>query len=141
MLFGKNLIDGNWIGSPQTVASDDLDGFEFAQATIGQVDQACKASKKSFRAFSARSRKDRALFLDRIADEIDKLGEEITQTGVRETGLPEARLNGERGRTTGQLRMFAQLILDDDYLDIRIDEALPDRQPLPRSDIRLTHRP
>jgi alpha-ketoglutaric semialdehyde dehydrogenase len=141
MLFGKNLIDGNWIGSPQSVASDDLDGFEFAQATIEQVDQACKASKKSFRAFSARSRKDRALFLDRIADEIDKLGEEITQTGVRETGLPEARLNGERGRTTGQLRMFAQLILDDDYLDMRIDEALPDRQPLPRSDIRLTHRP
>jgi hypothetical protein len=47
MLFGKNLIDGNWIGSPQSVASDDLDGFEFAQATIEQVDQACKASKKS----------------------------------------------------------------------------------------------
>ena len=54
-----------------------------------------------------------------------------------ETGLPEARLNGERGRTTGQLKMFADLIEDTAYLDIRHD-TLPDRQPLPRPDLRLT---
>ena len=141
MLFGKNLIDGHWVGSPQTVISDDLNGFEFAQATADQVDQACKASQQCFRNVSTTSRKVRAEFLNQIADEIENLGEEITQTGAQETGLPEARLNGERGRTTGQLRMFAQLILDDDYLDIRIDQALPDRQPLPRPDIRLIHRP
>lgn len=141
MLFGKNLIDGNWVGSSLKVTSDDLDGFKFSQATAEQVDHACNASKKCFRAFSAKSKQDRATFLNTIADEIDKLGEEITETGVKETGLPEARLNGERGRTTGQLRMFAQLISSDDYLDIRIDEALPDRKPLPRSDLRLTHRP
>lgn len=141
MLFGKNLIAGAWVGSSQIATSDDLDGFGFAQATGEQVDQACKASKQCFRAYSATSRQDRATFLNTIADEIDKLGAQITETGVKETGLPEARLNGERGRTTGQLRMFAQLISGDDYLDTRIDEALPDRQPLPRPDIRLTHRP
>lgn len=141
MLFGKNLIDGNWVGSTQTATSDDLDGFKFSQATSDQVDQACKASRKCFRAFSEKSRHDRAAFLNAIADEIDKLGEEITETGVKETGLPEGRLNGERGRTTGQLRMFAQLISSVEYLDVRIDEALPDRKPLPRPDIRLTHRP
>lgn len=140
MLFGKNLIDGQWVGSSQTAASVDLDGFEFAQATAEQVDQACKASKQSFRAYNAKSRQERAAFLNTIADEIDKLGAEITETGVKETGLPEARLNGERGRTMGQLRMFAQLIFSDDFLDVRVDEALPDRQPLPRPDLRLTHR-
>lgn len=141
MLNGKNLIDGNWVGSPNTAISDDLDGFEFAQATLDQVDQACRASQQCFRKFSSISRMVRAEFLNQIADEIESLGEEITETGVRETGLPEARLQGERGRTIGQLRMFAQLILNEDYLDVRIDKALPDRQPLPRPDIRLTHRP
>ena len=141
MLFGKNLIDGNWVGSSQTAISNDLNGFEFAQATAEQVDLACNASQQCFRQFSSTSREARAAFLYQIADEIDRLGEEITQTGVQETGLPETRLDGERGRTTGQLRMFAELILNDDYLGIRIDQALPDRQPLPRPDIRLTHRP
>lgn len=141
MLFGKNLIDGQWVGSSQMATSDDLDGFGFAQATEVQMAEACKAAKQCFRAYSATSRQDRAAFLNTIADEIDKLGEEITETGVKETGLPEGRLNGERGRTTGQLRMFATLISSNDYLDIRIDEALPDRQPLPRPDLRLTHRP
>ena len=74
------------------------------------------------------------------AEEIDALGDEITKTGMKETGLPEARLVGERGRTTGQLRLFADLIEDTTYLDRRKDAALPDRQPLPRPDLRLTHK-
>ncbi len=58
-----------------------------------------------------------------------------------ETGLPAARLQGERGRTTGQFRLFASHILKGDYLDRRHDAALPDRQPLPRPDLRLIQRP
>jgi alpha-ketoglutaric semialdehyde dehydrogenase len=65
----------------------------------------------------------------------------LTTIGCQETGLPEARLNGERGRTTGQLRQFADHILLGDYLDRRHDEALPDRQPLPRPDIQMVQRP
>jgi len=61
--------------------------------------------------------------------------------GCKETGLPEARLIGERGRTTGQLNMFADHIESGDYLDRRRDEALPDRAPLPRPDIRMMQRP
>ena len=66
------------------------------------------------------------------ADEIEARGAKITAIGTAETGLPEARLEGERGRTTGQLRLFAEVLRDGDYLDRRHDEALPNRQPLPR---------
>ena len=50
--------------------------------------------------------------------------------------MPEARIRGERGRTTGQLRLFAQVLRRGDYLGARIDLALPERQPLPRPDLR-----
>ncbi|MEX0319902.1 MAG: aldehyde dehydrogenase (NADP(+)) [Ruegeria sp.] len=140
MILGKNLIDGNWVGSDNLRASDDLGGQGFAQATAAQVDEACRAARRDFRAYSGKSRAERATFLRTIADQIDALGDEITQTGMAETGLPEARLVGERGRTTGQLRMFADLIEETGYLDIRKDGALPDRTPLPRPDLRLTHK-
>ncbi|MFH4339060.1 aldehyde dehydrogenase (NADP(+)), partial [Acinetobacter baumannii] len=57
-------------------------------------------------------------------------------TVCQETALPEARIRGERGRTTGQLRLFAQVLRRGDYLGARIDLALPERQPLPRPDLR-----
>lgn len=141
MLTGKNLIDGTWQGSEQTRISADFDGMEFAQATTAQVDAACLAARRDFRSYAGVSRAERAVFLRTIADQIDVLGEEITKTGCAESGLPEGRLNGERGRTTGQLRMFADVIENDKHLDVRVDVALPDRTPLPRSDLRLTHRP
>lgn len=141
MIHGKNLIDGTWTGSDTTRKSADLDGQEFAQASAAQVAMAGEAARRDFRAFAATSRAARAAFLRRAAEEIDATGDEITATAMRETGLPEARLTGERGRTTGQLRMFADLLEGTDYLDIRHDSALPDRQPLPRPDLRLMHRP
>ena len=140
MLQGKNLINGQWVGSEDSAASVDLASISFAQANLDQVEEACKAARAAFRSYSQKSRAERADFLNKIADEIDVLADQITNIGTRETGLPEARLIGERGRTTGQLRMFAAVIESKDYLDIRIDQALPDRQPMPRPDIRLTHR-
>ena len=79
------------------------------------------------------SREERAAFLERIADEIEARGRASPTIGSQETGLPPARLEGERGRTTGQLRLFASHIRKGDYLDRRHDAALPDRQPLPRA--------
>lgn len=140
MIKGKNLIDGDWIGSDKATISVDLGGQEFAQAPTVQVDQACHAARRDFRIYSSKTGEERADFLTRIADEIDALGDEITRTGMAETGLPEARLVGERGRTTGQLKMFADLIRENSYLDQRHDGALPDRAPLPRPDLRLTHK-
>ena len=55
---------------------------------------------------------------------------------MAETGLPEGRVRGERGRTTGQLRMFAALVREGSWVDARIEPAMPDRTPLPRPDLR-----
>lgn len=140
MLNGTNLIDGAWVDSDHRSASADLEGQSFAQATAAQVDKAARAARRDFRAYAGQPRQARAAFLRRIAQEIDALGAEITETALRETGLPEARLVGERGRTTGQLRMFAELIEATAYLDQRFEPALPDRAPLPRPDLRLSHR-
>lgn len=141
MIFGKNLIDGEWAGSDEVRTSADLDGQEFAQASPAQVDASARAARRDFRAFAGTSRAARAAFLRKASEEIEAIGDEITATAMQESGLPEARLIGERGRTTGQLKMFADLLESTDYLDIRHDTALPDRQPLPRPDLRLTHRP
>ena len=105
------------------------------------VNRACEAAEEAFWSYGYSSRKERAAFLRAIADEIEARADEITEIGSQETGLPEARLQGERGRTTGQLRLFADHIEKGDYLDRRLDAALPDRQPAPRPEIRLVQRP
>jgi NADP-dependent aldehyde dehydrogenase len=140
---GKHLIAGEWISSPDTFASEPAHGssFAFSVGTPEQVDMACKAAEEAFWSYGYSSREERATFLNTIADEIEARADAVTEIGTSETGLPEARLQGERGRTTGQLRLFASHILNGDYLDLRHDEALPDRQPLPRPDLKLVQRP
>lgn len=105
------------------------------------VNAACQAAEDAFWSYGCTTRAARAEFLNAIAEEIEARAEAITEIGAQETGLPEARLQGERGRTTGQLRLFAEHILKGDYLDRRFDDALPDRQPLPRPDLRMMQRP
>ncbi|MEP3279141.1 MAG: aldehyde dehydrogenase (NADP(+)) [Stappiaceae bacterium] len=143
MLTGKHLIAGEWVGSQQTFTNEPVSGEadSFAIGTPELVDQAVKAAEEAFWTFGYSSRAERATLLRAIAEEIDARGEDITAMGVKETGLPEVRLNGERGRTVGQLRLFADHIEKGDYLDTRHDGALPDRQPLPRPDLRLVQRP
>lgn len=140
---GKHLIAGEWVASAATFASDPAHGPSHAYAigTPELVDRACIAAEAAFESYGQTARADRAAFLHAIADEIEARGAQITQIGTQETGLPEARLNGERGRTTGQLRLFAEHILKGDYLDRRHDEALPDRAPLPRPDLKMVQRP
>ncbi|SNS59233.1 aldehyde dehydrogenase family protein, partial [Antarctobacter heliothermus] len=110
---GKHLIAGEWVASTATFASDPAQGPSHAYAigTPDLVDRACVAAEAAFESYGQTSRADRARFLHAIADEIEARGAQITQIGTQETGLPEARLNGERGRTTGQLRLFAEHIL------------------------------
>ena len=140
---GKHLIAGQWIGSDNTFTSEPAHGpaHAFSIGTPQLVDQAAKAAEDAFWTYGYSTREERAAFLNAIADEIEARAEAITEIGSQETGLPEARLQGERGRTVGQLRLFAQHIQDGTYLDRRYDAALPDRQPLPRPDIRMMQRP
>ena len=140
---GKHLIAGEWLAGEGTFRSAPAQGepHDFSTGTVDLVKRACEAAEAAFPAYAATSREDRARFLEAIADEIEARAEAITAIGTSETGLPEGRLQGERGRTTGQLRLFADHIRKGDYLDRRVDTALPDRQPLPRPDLRLMQRP
>ncbi|WP_449040650.1 aldehyde dehydrogenase (NADP(+)) [Paracoccus sp. (in: a-proteobacteria)] len=140
---GKHLIAGEWVGAEPRFRSDPAHGpaHEFSSGNPDLVDRACQAAEAAFWDYGYSSREDRARFLDAIAEEIEARADAITEIATQESGLPEARLQGESGRTTGQLRLFAEHIRKGDYLDRRHDPALPDRQPLPRPDIRLMQRP
>lgn len=140
---GKHLIAGEWVAGEEKFTSSPAAGpaHDFSVGTVDLVNQACEAAEDAFLTYGHSSREDRAVFLEAIADEIDARGEAITEIGTQETGLPEARLQGERGRTVGQLRLFASHIRDGAYLDKRHDGALPDRAPLPRPDLKMVQRP
>lgn len=140
---GKHLVAGEWLDGAGTFASTPAHGpvHQFAAGTVELVNRACEAAEDAFWSYGYSTRAERAAFLRAIAEEIEARAAEITEIGTQETGLPEARLQGERGRTTGQLRLFADHIEKGDYLDRRFDAALPDRQPAPRPEIRLIQRP
>jgi 2,5-dioxopentanoate dehydrogenase len=140
---GRHLIDGEWIASAATFRSEPAHGpaHDFGEATPDLVDRACRAAEAAFWSYAETTRTERAAFLRAIADEIEARADAITRIATQESGLPQARIEGERGRTTGQLRLFADHIERGDYLDRRVDAALPDRTPLPRPEIRMIQRP
>jgi alpha-ketoglutaric semialdehyde dehydrogenase len=109
---------------------------DFYQATPEEVDAAAKAAAAAYPAFRRLSAERRAQFLDGIADELDALGDDFVALVCRETALPAPRIQGERGRTSGQMRLFANVLRRGDFYGARIDQALPDRKPLPRPDLR-----
>ena len=143
MISGKHLIAGEWVSGDETFLSRPSVGeaLAYSVGNPDHVNKAAQAAEDAFWSYSALSREARAEFLDRIADEIDARGPAITKIGVSETGLPAARLEGERGRTAGQLRLFGVHIRKGAYLDLRHDAALPDRKPLPRPDMQLNSAP
>src|ERR1700744_4754283 len=101
-----------------------------------QVAQACELADAAFETYRETGLDQRAQFLERCADNIMALGDALLERAGLETALPRARLEGERGRTVGQLRLFAQVVRQGDWLGVRIDPALPERKPLPRADLR-----
>lgn len=109
----------------------------FALATAADVDRACRLADEAFDVYRSASLDARAAFLERIADNVEAIGPELLERAVEETGLPRFRLQGEFTRTVNQLRLFARVVRSGEWLDLRVDEAIPDRQPLPRPDIRL----
>ena len=100
------------------------------------VDAACSAAGAAFAAYRSTTSEQRARFLETIAANIEAISDDVIARAVAESGLPEARITGEVGRTTGQLRLFAGVLRDGSWNGARIDPALPDRKPLPRPDIR-----
>ncbi len=101
----------------------------------------CAAAEAAFDIYRAQPLEARAVLLERIATEIMALGEELIATVMAESHLPRARLEGERGRTCGQLGLLASIVRAGRFLDLRHDPAQPSRQPAPRPDLRLRNIP
>lgn len=110
---------------------------DFSIASPDDVARACRLAGAAFPAYASSPAEQRAQFLERIAANIEALGDALLDRAQQETGLPLARLTGERARTANQLRLFAAELRDGGYAGVRIDRAQPDRQPMPRPDLRM----
>jgi NADP-dependent aldehyde dehydrogenase len=141
-LHGKSFVGSQLSsGTGATVrAVSPLDGKPlepaFHAAGVPDVDAAMEQAEAAFASFRETTGEQRATFLERIAEEILALGKDLIERAYQETGLPEARLTGERARTIGQLRLFAEVARDGSWVDARIDTAIVDRQPAPKPDLR-----
>lgn len=145
-ILGKHLIAGAWTGNPDGgfTAFDAISHqpltHTFADATEAEVNEAINRANVAFTSYSQSSPTQRAHFLRTIGEQIIALGDELINTACAETGLPEARITGERGRTVNQLGLFAELLENGEYEAV-IELADDARQPLPKPDTRLGYLP
>ena len=141
-LHGKNLLGSqtSQAGGHAFHALDPTTGAAlepiFRDASSAEAARACELAAAAFDAYRALSGARRADFLEAIADALLELGDALLERAGRETALPAAHLTGERGRTMGQLRLFASVAREGSWVDARIDPAQPERSPLPRPDVR-----
>jgi NADP-dependent aldehyde dehydrogenase len=146
-LHGKSVIAGqlSGAGSETFHARDAATGATlepaFREASAAEAARAVDAAVEAFSDCRQRPAEERARFLETIADEIEALGDALIGRTTAETGLPAARIVGERGRTCAQLKLFATTVREGSWVDARIDTALPDRRPAPRPDIRRMLKP
>ena len=144
---GKSLIAGNWqademqpVFYPFSPSTNSSLTHSFINASQDDVKQACERAQLAFECFASSSIEQRAKLLNTIADMIMVLGDRLLDVTHEETGLPLARLQGERGRTVNQLRFFAELLFNPIRNEIK-DEADPTRQPMPKPATRLDYLP
>lgn len=142
MITGKNYIgnklssNGNKTYKTFNPVLNTENGHVFTEANSEEIDEAINLATDAFQTYRAISGNKKAIFLNACADEILALDEDLIQMYCSETGLPEGRAIGERGRTVMQLRMFADLVKEGSWVEATIDTAQPERQPIPKSDIR-----
>ena len=146
-LEGKNLI-GNTTsatGTEKLHGINPVDGKAlepaYTYATETELDTAVKLAEEAFKTYKTKTGAEKATFLEQIAVEIEALGDTLINRYVAESALPAGRATGERGRTMGQQRLFASLLREGSWVNAIIDKAMPDRQPLPRTDLRSMERP
>jgi alpha-ketoglutaric semialdehyde dehydrogenase len=142
MITGKNYI-GNLLAStgsktfktfnPQTNLENEV---VFYEASEVEINKAASLATEAFNTFQKVSGAKKSEFLNEIANEIEALGDELVKTYCAESGLPEGRAMGERGRTIFQLRTFANLVKEGSWVEAVIDTANLNRQPIPKVDIR-----
>ncbi|WP_339893465.1 aldehyde dehydrogenase (NADP(+)) [uncultured Algibacter sp.] len=142
MITGKNYI-GNQLSATGNKTFKTFNPllnieneWEITEASTNEVNQATELASGAYRTYSKISGEKKAVFLRTIAEEIEALGDELLQVYSSESGFPNGRAMGERGRTLGQLRAFANHIEAGNWVDASIDTAQPDRQLLPKVDLR-----
>jgi 2,5-dioxopentanoate dehydrogenase len=145
-ISGELFIGSERLGSAHTFkATNPATGAPlepaFSVADSAALERACALAAGAFDAYRDTDSEARARFLEAIAEQILGLGDALLQRAHEESGLPIARLTGERARTVGQLRLFADELRKGGWLGLRIDPALPERKPLPRSDLRQRRIP
>jgi 2,5-dioxopentanoate dehydrogenase len=113
----------------------------FHAAGAADLERAASLAHAAFPVYGKLSGKSKGAFLRKIAESIEASAPAITKRANLETALPDARLQGELARTCNQLRFFAQLIEEGSWVDARIDNADPERKPLPKPSIRSMHLP
>lgn len=142
MITGKNYI-GNQLSATGNKTFKTFNPllnienqWEITEASQDEVNQATELAAEAFKTYSKTSGSKKAEFLRAIADEIETLGDELLEVYSSESGLPNGRAMGERGRTLGQLRAFANHVEEGNWVEASIDTAQPDRQPIPKVDLR-----
>ena len=138
MFIGARAVRGTQ-GEIRAIQAETGEPIEpvFGGATLEDLDTACRLADEAFDTYRETTPEARATFLETIAANIMAIGDELIERAMAESGLPRGRLEGERGRTCGQLKLFAQVVRDGHYLDVRIDHADPARAPAPKPDLRL----
>ena len=146
------ITGSNFIGfAPSQEGADKLHSYNpasgevfpevFSVATAAEVDKAVDKAAEAFTQYRSISGAKKAEFLDAIADEIMALGDTLVERACGESGLPAGRIQGERGRTCNQLKLFASLVREGSWVNATIDTAIPDRAPVPKPDLRKMQVP
>ncbi|WP_461186699.1 aldehyde dehydrogenase (NADP(+)) [Arthrobacter sp. Z4-13] len=141
LIAGEQVIGDNGTTTGFNPATNETLEPVYSLISKEQLKSATSAAAEAYKSFSTLDPQTHASFLEAIADNIDAIGEDLITRASQETGLPAPRLEGERARTTGQLRLFASVVRSGDFRGVRIDPAIPDRTPLPRADIRQRQIP
>ena len=145
-ITGKSFVAGEWV-SPAGKSFQSFNPYtqesfnEFTSCGAEEISSATSAAAKAFQQMRNMDGKTLGKFLSTVADEIEALGDLLLETGDSETGLGIARMTGERGRTCGQIRAFAAQAEKGEWVQASIDTAIPDRQPLPKPDLRRMLKP
>ena len=146
MLLGQSIVNGEACKGNGTGfhGSEPATGAQlepvYRSASVEEVDRAARLADDAFGIYSKLPGAVRAGFLRHIAAGLEAITAEVVDRAHQETALPKARLQGEVGRTVGQLRLFAQVVEEGSWAMARIDPAMPERKPLPRADIRSVLR-
>ena len=146
-LSGCSLIAGRPVSGTGAVfhgvRPDSGESLAPGYHSVGQVevDAAALAAHESFQHYGRSSGKTRGAFLRAIAKQLEARIDDFVARAPLETALPEARVRSELARTTGQLRLFAELVEEGSWVDARIDHGDPARKPAPKPDVRSLLRP